>query len=169
MRFQPSQTNNFYKIDQIIYVMKVKLECLDTVKHEWTGCPKSLRVAPVSGIGQRWFQSLNIKLNQTPVSSPAQDQLLQNFIASKLTLGDDLALTLGSLEGVRRDMCDPDNKKIDENDAFEARIKDFATESGPAKEVTLIGCLDTPLNKTGNLLSSNVPISLTFIKANDYR
>ena len=72
MRFGPSVTNNYYKIDEIVYVMKVKLEQYDSTTHSWSGVPKNLRVAPISGLGQRWYQNLNVKLNQTPISAPSQ-------------------------------------------------------------------------------------------------
>ena len=57
-----------------------------------------------------------------------------------------------------------------ENKAFEDRLDDYCTSSGEeAKVVTLMGFLDHPLNDTNYPLSSNVPISLTFIKANENR
>ena len=73
------------------------------------------------------------------------------------------------MDGIRRDLSNPDKITAEVNSAFEERILDYATESGPAREVLLTGYLDTPLNKTGALLPSNIPISLSFIKANDNR
>ena len=58
----------------------------------------------------------------------------------------------------------------DTNTAFEQRIEDYCTEGdGPAKEVMLMGYLDHPLNNTNELISSNVTVNLSFIKADDKR
>ena len=73
MRFAPQQTNNFLKISEIFYSLQVKLECLDLASQKWSGCPKALRVAPLSGLGMRWNQSMNMRLNGLPISSPIQD------------------------------------------------------------------------------------------------
>ena len=57
-----------------------------------------------------------------------------------------------------------------ENKGFQSRLDDYCTDSeDDSKEVTLMGLLDHPLNDTDFPLASNVPISLTFIKANENR
>ena len=57
-----------------------------------------------------------------------------------------------------------------ENKGFEQRLDDYCTDNPDhSKEVTLMGLLDHPLNDTDFPLASNVPISLTFIKANENR
>ena len=67
-RFHPSYANKFYKIAEIHYILKVKFECEDIAKQTWHGVSKSDRIAPISGLGGRWFSSLNMRLNQHPVT-----------------------------------------------------------------------------------------------------
>ena len=83
------------------------MECEDIAKQSWHGVPKTDRIAPISGVGSRWFSSLNMRLNQHPITSPAQDNILQNFIKSKLTIGDECIYGVGALEGLRRDIINP--------------------------------------------------------------
>ena len=106
-RFHPSYANKFYKVAEIHYILKCKFECEDIAKQKWQSVTKADRIAPISGLGGRWFDSLSMRLNQHPVTSPAQDNILQNFIKSKLTIPDEVIYGLGSLEGLRRDIISP--------------------------------------------------------------
>lgn len=97
MRFSPSQTNTFCKIGEIRFILKLKLEVLDTATQKWSGVSKDLRVAPCSGVAQRWNKSMNMRFNETPISNPAQDQLTQHFVKSKISIPDDMVMTLGKI------------------------------------------------------------------------
>lgn len=45
-----SSTNNFYKIDEIQFVLGLKLEMNDISTQTWSGVPSAVRVAPISGL-----------------------------------------------------------------------------------------------------------------------
>ena len=84
-------------------------------------------------------------------------------------MSDDLALTLGFMEGIYRDVIDPDIR-TDANESFQERVRLFSSESGkPAKSIMFTGYLYSPLRQFTSLLPSNIPLIFSFIKANDNR
>lgn len=109
VKFPPSVSNQFNKVNTIKYNINLQLEEYDTEKQSWAGSVESNKIAPISGIGARWFESCNVRLAQTNITSAMQNNILEHFVVSKLTVNADQALTIGTLEAIDRDVISPVN------------------------------------------------------------